>query len=36
MGNAPKELTEIADFVAPSTSDGGMRIALEHTLQKAA
>lgn len=35
MGNAPKELKDVADFVAPPTSDGGMRIALEHILQKA-
>jgi len=34
MGNAPKELLEIADFVAPSTANGGMKIALEHILEK--
>lgn len=34
MGNAPKELKEIADFITPPTSEGGIRIALEHILNK--
>lgn len=32
MGNAPKELKDIADCVVPKTEDGGMKEALEHVL----
>lgn len=34
MGNAPKELKDIADFVTLPTADGGMRQALEHILDR--
>jgi 5-amino-6-(5-phospho-D-ribitylamino)uracil phosphatase len=32
MGNAPKELKDIADLIVPTAEEGGMKIALEHIL----
>ncbi|OGK16551.1 hypothetical protein A2774_05790 [Candidatus Roizmanbacteria bacterium RIFCSPHIGHO2_01_FULL_39_12c] len=34
MGNAPKELKEIADFIAPSVENNGTIVALQHIIKK--
>ena len=34
MGNAPDELKEIADFIAPTVENNGTVVALEHLIKK--